>query len=126
MPEEREEAIRERAYAIWEEEGRPDGKALDHWLRAIRQTQYLGTLGFYDGSQETAKRLAAALTRAYLLRDFEIEHYWKPATYFWAFQVAIFAAFGLLWREPTITPVAAASPASIGGPVSVSLSRGAQ
>jgi|GEM_PF-5531754 len=30
----REQAIRERAYAIWEEEGRPDGKHLDHWRRA--------------------------------------------------------------------------------------------
>ena len=26
--------ISERAYAIWEQEGRPDGKALDHWLQA--------------------------------------------------------------------------------------------
>jgi len=32
-PEEKEQAIRERAYAIWEEEGRPDGKRLDHWRR---------------------------------------------------------------------------------------------
>jgi Protein of unknown function (DUF2934) len=30
----REQAIRERAYAMWEEEGRPDGKELDHWYRA--------------------------------------------------------------------------------------------
>jgi Protein of unknown function (DUF2934) len=30
----REQAIRERAYAIWDDEGRPDGKDLDHWLRA--------------------------------------------------------------------------------------------
>ena len=30
----REQAIRERAYAIWDEEGRPDCKDLDHWLRA--------------------------------------------------------------------------------------------
>jgi len=29
-----EQAIRERAYAIWEEEGRPGGRHLDHWLRA--------------------------------------------------------------------------------------------
>jgi len=29
-----EEAIRKRAYAIWEEEGRPEGRHLDHWLRA--------------------------------------------------------------------------------------------
>ena len=34
MPDEREQAIRERAYAIWEQEGRPDGKDLEHWLRA--------------------------------------------------------------------------------------------
>ena len=27
-------AIRERAYAIWEEEGRPEARHLDHWLRA--------------------------------------------------------------------------------------------
>ena len=30
----KEEAIRERAYLIWEEEGRPEGRHLDHWLRA--------------------------------------------------------------------------------------------
>jgi hypothetical protein len=29
-----EQAIRERAYAIWEEEGRLEGRDLDHWLRA--------------------------------------------------------------------------------------------
>ena len=28
--------IRARAYAIWEEEGRPDGKHLEHWVRAKR------------------------------------------------------------------------------------------
>jgi hypothetical protein len=30
----KEQAIRERAYAIWEEEGRPEGRHLDHWLAA--------------------------------------------------------------------------------------------
>jgi hypothetical protein len=29
-----EDAIRLRSYFIWEREGRPVGKALDHWLRA--------------------------------------------------------------------------------------------
>jgi Protein of unknown function (DUF2934) len=29
-----EQAVRERAYSIWEEEGRPEGRHLDHWLRA--------------------------------------------------------------------------------------------
>lgn len=28
-------AIRETAYFIWEREGRPDGRAHDHWLQAI-------------------------------------------------------------------------------------------
>ena len=30
----REQAIRERAYAIWEEQGRPEGQHVSHWLRA--------------------------------------------------------------------------------------------
>jgi hypothetical protein len=28
-------AIRETAYYIWEQEGRPEGRAEDHWVRAI-------------------------------------------------------------------------------------------
>jgi hypothetical protein len=31
---EREHRIRERAYFIWEEEGRPAGRHLEHWERA--------------------------------------------------------------------------------------------
>jgi len=27
-------SIAERAYLIWEQMGRPDGQALEHWLRA--------------------------------------------------------------------------------------------
>lgn len=40
-----------------------------------------------------------ALTRAHDLRKFEIENYWKRATYFWAFQVAAFALLGLIWKD---------------------------
>ncbi|TIX90657.1 DUF2934 domain-containing protein [Rhizobium sp. P44RR-XXIV] len=32
-----EESRRERAYRIWEEEGRPEGRDLDHWQRAEDQ-----------------------------------------------------------------------------------------
>lgn len=32
-----EAAIRERAYAIWEQEGRPDGREWDHWNRALSE-----------------------------------------------------------------------------------------
>jgi len=30
-----EHAIREVAYFIWEREGRPEGRAQDHWERAV-------------------------------------------------------------------------------------------
>jgi len=72
--------------------------------------QYFATLGLSPKQQvgdasvpcesPREQQMKAALARAHLLRSFEIEHYWKRATYFWAFQVAIFAAFGLLWRQP--------------------------
>jgi hypothetical protein len=32
-----EEDIKARAYAMWEEEGRPEGKHLEHWSRAARE-----------------------------------------------------------------------------------------
>lgn len=40
MPEARdnkERIVRDRAYHIWEREGRPDGRAHDHWHRAISE-----------------------------------------------------------------------------------------
>ncbi|PST24023.1 DUF2934 domain-containing protein [Mesorhizobium plurifarium] len=36
---EREELIRRRAYAIWEQEGRPDGQHQRHWEQAAREMQ---------------------------------------------------------------------------------------
>ena len=36
MDQEIERQVRERAYAIWEQEGRPDGKDREHWERAHR------------------------------------------------------------------------------------------
>ena len=36
MSEDRELRIRARAYARWEEEGRPEGRAMEHWLAAER------------------------------------------------------------------------------------------
>ena len=32
-----EETVRDRAYFIWEHEGRPEGRAHDHWYRATRE-----------------------------------------------------------------------------------------
>ena len=38
----REEDIRARAYAIWEDEGRPYGQHLEHWRRAADEVAALG------------------------------------------------------------------------------------
>jgi hypothetical protein len=66
--------------------------------------RYFRTLELDRSGAAAKPRLEAALARAHKNRDFEIEHYWRRATYFWAFQVAIFAAFGFLWRgsEPIL------------------------
>jgi hypothetical protein len=37
MREHSHDAIRDRAYALWEEDGRPEGKSLDHWAQAVRE-----------------------------------------------------------------------------------------
>ena len=40
--EDSERQLRERAYAIWEEEGRPEGRHHDHWHRARSETESSG------------------------------------------------------------------------------------
>ena len=40
---EMEHVISARAYALWEEEGRPDGRALVHWLAAEREFRGQGS-----------------------------------------------------------------------------------
>ncbi|MBL4617657.1 MAG: hypothetical protein JKY46_08155 [Robiginitomaculum sp.] len=45
---------------------------------------------------EEEEQLEKALHRAHDLRKFELELYWKRATYFWAFQAIAFTLFGLL------------------------------
>ncbi len=37
MAEINEELVRERAYFIWEREGRPEGKQTEHWEAALRE-----------------------------------------------------------------------------------------
>ena len=37
LPLDEERAVRERAYFLWEKEGRPEGRALDHWHRAAAE-----------------------------------------------------------------------------------------
>jgi len=60
-------------------------KFLEHYFEAL-------------GTREK-DRLAKACALAHEIRKFEIELYWKRATYFWAFQLIAFAALGLLFRD---------------------------
>jgi pyrroloquinoline quinone (PQQ) biosynthesis protein C len=46
---------RERAYRIWEEEGRPEGRHLDHWRRAGEG---------YDATEEEAAETTEANEKA--------------------------------------------------------------
>ncbi len=39
MSPDREEKIRQRAYELWEAEGRPEGRQAEHWQRAAREIE---------------------------------------------------------------------------------------
>lgn len=45
MENDREQRIREHAYRLWEQEGRPEGADLDHWQAALSQFDKDGTDG---------------------------------------------------------------------------------
>lgn len=50
-------------------------------------------------------KLEAARKLAHDIRQFEIELYWKRATYFWAFQLIAFTTLGLLFKDGNIGPL---------------------
>lgn len=71
---------------------------------------YLQALGVTDRS-----KLKDVRDLAHNIRQFEIELYWKRATYFWAFQLIAFAALGLLFKDGEVkNPQLLTIPASIG------------
>ncbi len=54
---------------------------------------------YYDAIGTRAKaQLKPVLAAAHDIRKFEIELYWKRATYFWLLQAAIFTALGFMWH----------------------------
>lgn len=58
--------IASRAYEIWEHEGRPNGKALDHWLRAeaeLQETDREAISSRQDPRQPTPHRESAPVER---------------------------------------------------------------
>lgn len=57
-------------------------------MRAVSQTDYSTRIG-----SDAAEKRISALQQAYENRKFEIELYWKRATYFWAFIAAAFGGY---------------------------------
>lgn len=60
----REHRVRERAYEIWQREGRPDGNANAHWLQAEAELDALQVAALQKACNREAlccRRLAAAL-----------------------------------------------------------------
>ncbi len=51
-----DQVVSEAAYFIWENEGRPEGKAVDHWERAVMQIE-----GGNDDILEEEERIMAEL-----------------------------------------------------------------
>lgn len=58
----REQAVRERAYAIWEEEGHPDGRDLDHWRRAKKRSAQLTNVPKISGRATLRVRMDIGVT----------------------------------------------------------------
>jgi len=57
-----------------------------------------------DDKNEYGKRAERALAYALDIRKFEIELYWKRATYFWTFIAAAFAGYGLTYETANSEP----------------------
>jgi hypothetical protein len=53
-----ERAVRERAYFIWEREGRPEGRAADHWRYATIENSG-GNHGHDDEPMEDEEKILA-------------------------------------------------------------------
>lgn len=54
----REERIKARAHAIWENEGRPEARSNDHWERAEREID--SEAAMQGGNEETGAALATS------------------------------------------------------------------
>ncbi|MFN7103480.1 MAG: DUF2934 domain-containing protein [Pseudorhizobium sp.] len=55
MADDKEEQIRRRAYALWEEGGRPADKDAEHWEQATRELDQAAAAGSSSRSSKTAE-----------------------------------------------------------------------
>jgi hypothetical protein len=61
-----EAAIREQAYYFWEQDGRPDGREMEHWSRAavaVAERAQMDRLTEAPPKPSAASRLVAAASR---------------------------------------------------------------
>lgn len=64
MQDEIEDRVRHRAFDLWEREGRPDGRHLDHWSRARTEIEAEAGKGKSPARQKSKSSRAAAGTAA--------------------------------------------------------------
>jgi hypothetical protein len=62
MEDDREELIRQRAYSIWEEQGRPQGEDMRHWLQAWQELSDAGDAS--TGAETPAEQEGSAAAHA--------------------------------------------------------------
>jgi len=70
------------------------------------RASYLVALDLDGEDEDTVKRRREAWRLALDIRKFEINLYWSRSQYFWAFQVAFFAALGFFISDPSRTGLA--------------------
>ncbi len=63
---------------------------------------YFAALGLSPDNNGDRPKLESALKLAHEIRKFEIDLYWKRATYFWALEAAVFVAFAAFGREEAL------------------------
>jgi hypothetical protein len=91
------------------------------------KAKYVEAIGFDPDKGKAAENAAAepaftptdqhkaALNRAHEMRKFEIENYWKRATYIWAFQAVAFAILGFVFKDGKVAePALLLVPAALG------------
>jgi Protein of unknown function (DUF2934) len=69
MLDEREQAIRERAYTIWEQDGRPEGRSLAHWSQAETEIGTEQTVSIVEKRKRVKSRTAKGAARQQRLRE---------------------------------------------------------
>jgi hypothetical protein len=64
-----EQAIRYRAYAIWEQDGRPEGRSLVHWSQAETEIGTEQTVSVVEDRKRLKSRPARGAARQQRLRE---------------------------------------------------------